>query len=114
MMGDPPEPPPSAIGSDTFDLAVDIRGVAGPKLAAIAAHRTQLPGGDPHALFPPGIVRELLAEERFTVVGSLPAAARAAFGALRKGNKRHDASVVCVPHPEVTPCTTFRRSSSSD
>lgn len=81
MMGDPPEPPPTAIGSDTFDLAVDVRGVAGPKLAAIAAHRTQLPGGDPHALFPPGIVRELLAEERFTVVGSLPAAARAALGA---------------------------------
>lgn len=73
MMGDPPSPSPEAIGQDSFDLVVDIGAVAETKLAAIAAHRTQLPGGDPEALFPPGIVAELLSEERFSVRGELPA-----------------------------------------
>lgn len=73
LLGDPPELPPAAVGDDRFDLVVDIRAVAAAKLAAIAAHRTQLPGGDPQALFPPGIVRELLAVERFMVRGALPA-----------------------------------------
>ena len=68
MMGDPPQPPPEAIGSDSFDVAVDIGKVAGTKLAAIGAHRTQLPGGQAHALFPPGIVASLLNEERFSVL----------------------------------------------
>lgn len=72
ILGDPPELPPPAVGNDTFDLVVDIRAAAAAKLAAIGAHRTQLPGGDPEALFPPGIVRELLAVERFTVRGTLP------------------------------------------
>ncbi len=68
MMGDPPEPPPSAIGVDRWDYAVPIAAVRDLKLAAIRAHRTQLPGGDPEAIFPPGIVAALLHEEHFTDV----------------------------------------------
>ncbi|MGE5594840.1 MAG: PIG-L deacetylase family protein [Hyphomicrobiales bacterium] len=69
MMGDPPQPPASAIGDERFDLVADIRGVAAAKLAAIAAHRSQLPGGDPHAIFPPGIVAALLEREWFVAAG---------------------------------------------
>ena len=65
MMGDPSEPPASTIGFDTWDYAVPIASVCRAKLAAIAAHRSQLPGGDPEALFPPGIVSALLQTERF-------------------------------------------------
>lgn len=67
MMGDPPEPPPSAIGTGNFDVAVDIRGVRDAKEASIRAHRSQLPGGQVDALFPPGVVRQLLTVERFVV-----------------------------------------------
>jgi LmbE family N-acetylglucosaminyl deacetylase len=67
MMGEPPNPPASAIGSATHDLALDISTVADQKLASIAAHRSQLPGADPHALFPPGIIAALLQRERFTL-----------------------------------------------
>ena len=66
MMGDPPNPPADAIGADTFDYEVPIAAVAATKRAAIAAHRSQLPGGDPEAIFPPGIVAALMAAERFT------------------------------------------------
>ncbi len=66
MMGDPPSPPASAIGSDTFDYEVSVKLVESAKLAAVAAHRSQLPGGDPESLFPPGIVAALLGTERFT------------------------------------------------
>lgn len=65
MMGDPPDPPASAIGAGPRPYAVDIRAVREAKLASIAAHRSQLPGGDPEALFPPGIVAALLEEEWF-------------------------------------------------
>jgi LmbE family N-acetylglucosaminyl deacetylase len=64
-LGDPPDPPAEAIGADSFDYEVSISSVRSRKRAAIAAHRSQLPGGDPEALFPPGIVRELLDVERF-------------------------------------------------
>lgn len=66
MMGDPPSPPREAIGALAAEYAVDIRRVASRKRAAVAAHRSQLPGGDPEALFPRGIVAALMAEERFT------------------------------------------------
>jgi N-acetyl-1-D-myo-inositol-2-amino-2-deoxy-alpha-D-glucopyranoside deacetylase len=66
MMGDPPNPPAAAIGTDTFDYEVPIAAVAATKRAAIAAHRSQLPGGDPEAIFPPGIVAALMATEPFT------------------------------------------------
>jgi mannose-6-phosphate isomerase-like protein (cupin superfamily) len=44
---------------------VDVAAARETKLAAIAAHRTQLPGGDPRALFPAGIVDRLLGAEQF-------------------------------------------------
>lgn len=65
MLGEPPHPPAAAIGSDEPAVAVDIRQVAGRKLLAIGAHGTQLPGGDPQALFPADIVGALLRDERF-------------------------------------------------
>ncbi len=69
MMGDPPKPSRGEIGTDTPQLSIRIEEVAQRKLAAIAAHRSQLPGGDPEALFPPGIVARTLREEWFTVGG---------------------------------------------
>ena len=66
MLGDPPEPPREAIGSESSDYEVDVSAVRETKLAAITAHRTQLPGGDPRALFPEGIVEGLLDVEWFT------------------------------------------------
>ncbi len=65
MMGTPPDPPAEAIGSDSYHYEVDIRGMRPEKLDAIACHRSQLPDGDVEALFPPGIVAELLAWEHF-------------------------------------------------
>ncbi len=66
MMGSPPEPPAAAIGAAAWHYELDIREAADLKLAAVRAHRSQLPGGDPEALFPPGIVRRLMAVERFS------------------------------------------------
>lgn len=63
LLGDPPVVAPGALGSDDPPARIDIRTTAARKLAAIAAHRSQLPGGDPHRLFPPGIVGALLDEE---------------------------------------------------
>ena len=65
MMGDPPSPAAAEIGGDAFDLVLDVSPVGARKLAAIASHRTQLPGADPHALFPGDIVSQLLQVERF-------------------------------------------------
>jgi LmbE family N-acetylglucosaminyl deacetylase len=65
IMGEPPLVRPSDLGSTDPHYAVDITARAQAKLAAIRAHRSQLPGGDPHALFPGSIVEELLAYERF-------------------------------------------------
>lgn len=65
MMGDPPVPPPAAIGTAKWDHQVDIRAVSATKLDAIRVHRSQLPNGDPETLFPPGIVPALLDAERF-------------------------------------------------
>jgi len=79
MMGNPPEPPRDAIGSDSSDYEVDISGVRDTKLAAIAAHRTQLPGGDPRALFPEGTVDALLDVERFVDASGAKVAAAAAL-----------------------------------
>lgn len=69
---------PERLGTDERDIdaVVDVRDVAAQKLAAIASHRSQLPGGDPLRLFPPGIVAATLAEERFTLGFGEPAAGR--------------------------------------
>lgn len=79
MMGDPPSPAPEAIGSDTFDYELDISTVANVKRKAIAAHRSQLPGGDPEAMFPPGIVAALMEAERFAGAAGSPQPATAAL-----------------------------------
>jgi N-acetyl-1-D-myo-inositol-2-amino-2-deoxy-alpha-D-glucopyranoside deacetylase len=65
LLGEPPALEPSAVGTTAPDLRIPIRRVAERKLAAIGQHRSQLPGGDPAALFPPGIVPRLLDEEWF-------------------------------------------------
>jgi len=65
MMGEPPNPPREAVGSDISHYQLGIEPVAPAKLAAIAAHSSQLPGGEPGAIFPPGIVSALLDTERF-------------------------------------------------
>jgi len=65
MLGEPPSPAAAEIGSESFDYEVPIAAVAATKLEAIAAHRTQLPGGDVEAIFPAGIVAALLSSERF-------------------------------------------------
>jgi LmbE family N-acetylglucosaminyl deacetylase len=66
IMGDPPLLAPEGLGVDQPDVAISIASVRDLKLAAIGAHRTQLPAGDPRALFPEAIVDALLEEERFT------------------------------------------------
>ncbi|MEP7214928.1 MAG: PIG-L family deacetylase [Anaerolineaceae bacterium] len=65
MMGEPPSPAAREIGVVAWQYEVPIVAVATTKLASIAAHRSQLPGGQPEALFPGGIVSNLLAVERF-------------------------------------------------
>jgi LmbE family N-acetylglucosaminyl deacetylase len=82
MMGDPPNPAPSSIGGDPWDIELDITSVADAKLAAIAAHKTQLPGGDPRAIFPEGIVDALLSVERYAVAGVARGPVEAVLDAL--------------------------------
>lgn len=65
MMGEPPSPAASEIGTSHFDHTIDITQATTRKLAAIAAHRTQLPNGDPARLFPLDIVPALLAVEYY-------------------------------------------------
>jgi LmbE family N-acetylglucosaminyl deacetylase len=72
MMGDPPTPPPAQIGAARVDYEIRIAGVERPKVRAIAAHRSQLPNGDPEALFPRGIIPALLDVERFTDARGAP------------------------------------------
>lgn len=79
MMGDPPSPPVSAIGAGPVHYEVPIASVATTKLAAISAHASQLPGGQPEALFPPGIISSLLEVERFADAKGAPRAQTAAL-----------------------------------
>jgi LmbE family N-acetylglucosaminyl deacetylase len=72
MMGNPPSPRAEDIGGERFRYEVPISGVAATKVASIAAHQSQLPGGEAEALFPPGIVRALLAVERFEDASGQP------------------------------------------
>lgn len=60
----PGEAPADGVEAPHYRLPLS--SAAGAKLAAISAHRTQLPGGEPSALFPDGIVEATLAEEWFT------------------------------------------------
>lgn len=65
IMGEPPVLAPAALGTASAHYEVDITPARDRKLASIAAHRSQLPRGNPDALFPPGIVTALLDRERF-------------------------------------------------
>lgn len=82
MMGDPPNPPPGVIGGGPWDVELDIRSVGDQKLAAIAAHGTQLPGGHPRAIFPGGIVDSLLEVERYAIAGVATGAGRTLLESL--------------------------------
>jgi LmbE family N-acetylglucosaminyl deacetylase len=94
MMGDPPDPAPSAVGAARPDLEVDITALRDQKLAVIAAHRSQLPGGDPFALFPPGVVEGLLDYERFSLApGGDRAAAAVRLAGLAAANPAEPAAV---------------------
>lgn len=66
MMGDPPAPAREDVGVAKAHYRADTSPARETKLAAVAAHRSQLPGGVPEALFPPGIVAALLEAEWFT------------------------------------------------
>lgn len=88
MLGTPPRPSAKAIGAAPAHYTANIHAVRDMKLAAIAAHRSQLPGGDPEALFPPGIVAALLESEWFTDARGRPSpdlVAEMSFLALTSG-----------------------------
>jgi N-acetyl-1-D-myo-inositol-2-amino-2-deoxy-alpha-D-glucopyranoside deacetylase len=87
-LGNPPNPPAEAIGSDDWHYEVPIASVRQQKLASIRAHGSQLPGGEPEAIFPPGIVQELLDEERFVDCAGARAAVVAMLRALTPGPSR--------------------------
>ena len=65
IMGDPPLLAAADVGTTAVHYRVPLASVATTKLSALGAHGSQLPGGDPHAIFPPGIVEVLLGEERY-------------------------------------------------
>lgn len=69
---------PDKLGVEPADVgaAIDIRPYAAAKLAAIGAHRSQLPGGDPRRLFPDEIVRGLLTTELYTLAAGQPVSGR--------------------------------------
>ncbi len=58
-------------------VSLDIGALAARKTAAIAAHRSQLRGGDPLALLGPGVVASLLARETWGRAGAPASPARA-------------------------------------
>lgn len=65
---------PERLGVDAaaVELRLDIRAVRDRKLAAIAAHRSQLAGGDPLTFLLPGVVEHLLDEEWYRVAHGPP------------------------------------------
>jgi LmbE family N-acetylglucosaminyl deacetylase len=65
---------PSALGTERcdVDLCVDIRGVRDVKRRAVAAHRSQLRGGDPSTFLRPGVLDALLDEEWFVLAAGEP------------------------------------------
>lgn len=79
---------PSDLGADPApaDLALDLAALdlAAAKLAALGAHRSQLPAGDPLAFLHPDLTPALLAAERFRVAlgPPLPADATDPFAGL--------------------------------
>ena len=72
MMGDPPDPPVESIGRWPVHYELRTGALGTTKLSAIAAHRTQLPGGNAEGLFPAGLVTALLPVERFSDATGAP------------------------------------------
>jgi LmbE family N-acetylglucosaminyl deacetylase len=74
----------SALGEPEADLEVDVTAVRDRKLAAVAAHRSQVRDGDPHRFLVDGLVDRLLAVERYRLASGppLPAGARDPFEGL--------------------------------
>lgn len=54
------------------DLRLDVRAERPAKLAAIAAHGSQLAGGDPLTFLRPGLVAQVLDDELYTVAAGAP------------------------------------------
>jgi LmbE family N-acetylglucosaminyl deacetylase len=79
-------PEPEALGADPvdIDLRIPLDEVRDRKIAAVAAHRSQLEGGDPRSFLRPGLLDALLAEEWFTLEAGplLPRAATDPFAGL--------------------------------
>jgi len=74
VLGDPPLLAPDQLGSGSCDIVLQLTPtLRSRKRAAIAAHRSQLPGGEPEALFPRGIVEALLDRESYAIVQGGPA-----------------------------------------
>ncbi|MFN8556549.1 MAG: PIG-L family deacetylase [Dehalococcoidia bacterium] len=61
-------------GPEEFHAIVDVRAHLSAKLAAMAAHRTQLHSDDPRSIFPPGILEPVIGVERFTLAFDPPPA----------------------------------------
>ncbi|HJL18133.1 MAG TPA: PIG-L deacetylase family protein [Sandaracinaceae bacterium LLY-WYZ-13_1] len=55
----------AALGCTDAALEVDVSAFREAKLASIAAHHSQVPGGDPHRFLAPGLVDALLDVERY-------------------------------------------------
>ena len=72
VLGEPPSLEASELGDSPPHYVVPIVGAAETKLAAIAAHRSQLPGGDPLRLFPAGVVPQLIEREAFVDASGAP------------------------------------------
>ena len=74
------------LGTDAaaVHLSVDARPYAALKLAALGAHQSQLPGGDPHQFLSPGLIAPLLEREWYTVASgpALPVGATDPFAGL--------------------------------
>jgi LmbE family N-acetylglucosaminyl deacetylase len=63
---------PNQLGADDADLRLDIRALRQRKLAAVAAHRSQLVGGDPLTFLLPNLIEPLLDEEWYAVAHGPP------------------------------------------
>jgi N-acetyl-1-D-myo-inositol-2-amino-2-deoxy-alpha-D-glucopyranoside deacetylase len=78
------DPQSLGVAAADADLRVDVRPVRDRKLAAVAAHRSQLADGDPLTFLRPGIVERLLDEEWYIVAHgpALPPGADEPFAGL--------------------------------
>jgi len=81
---DPSAPRRLGVDPADVDLRLDIRPLRQRKLAAIAAHRSQLIGGDPLTFLRPGLIAPLLDEEWYLVASgpALPRGAADPFAGL--------------------------------